>query len=281
MTKNLNLEWLEQFVKSKIENITEDVYDFCQKNNISVEEWDWTGGYGLPFETGDPTDWFELSKSKTIDWSIDYISERKNFLHWPSLSWNTALPWSFEIIDMFKNDWSWDYLSSNDAINFDEKIINTYIDNWDWSRLSGNQSFPWTEININKFYNKIDWNRFCGNPKVNWTKEFIENHSDKITWHNFSKNIGINWSKDFVKKYSNQVSYNWVPEDIIYKFFFKDLDEHEIGSILSLEEFMFYEDRIDYENYYESNAYNMPTSYDNEFYDDERDLDQQHPDFDF
>lgn len=72
-----------------------------------------------------------------------------------------------------------------------------------------------------------------------------------------------------------------MPEDIIYKCFFKDLDEQEIGSILSLEEEMDYEDSIDYKNYRESYTDYRPSLYDNEFYDDERDLDQQHPDFDF
>ena len=42
---------------------------------------------------------------------------------------------------------------------------------------------------------------------------------------------------------------------------------------------MNYEDRIDYVD--EREVEDGGSLYDNEFYDDERDLDQQHPEFDF
>lgn len=280
MSQNLNFSWLENFVKNKIESITNDVLQFCDEHSIEVKDWEWSSTGDVFVFRERPKDWFELSKSKSIDWSIEYIARRKQYWHWHNLSKNNSIPWSYDLIRKFEKDWDWDNLSYNESIPFDEKIIKSFSEKWNWKILSGNKNFPWTEKLIDENIDKIDWGYLSGNINLCWTNALIKKYFEKLDWRNISQNEGVEWSIGFIYEYFDNLNHFLIPEKIIFQTILSKLKDEDIYKILDAEKALELEDKVGYKIFGNDDETWGNSLYDNEYYNDELDLDQQGPDFD-
>jgi hypothetical protein len=70
--------------------------------------------------------WNAISKSRVIQWDIDFLEKYEHRFTWHELAWNEAIIWDIEKIEKFKKRLDWYYLGRNKALPISEDMISKY-----------------------------------------------------------------------------------------------------------------------------------------------------------
>lgn len=292
LSKIPHLDWLEPFVKKKIELLTVNLEDFCKQHDMQIEGWEWAGqpeSKDIFFVPDNSKDWSKLSSDVNLPWSIKYISKRKRFWDWATLSLNPNLPWSIEILDKFEKLWNWGYLSSNTGLLWNMDLIDRYYIKWNWDSLCQNVAINWNITLIEKYFSSINWSLLSENPNLKFTESLIKKYENKWDWNSLSSNPNFIWNQYILDKYLPYIIWENIStegEEKVFNTLFKKLNDIEISNILDSQICLETEDYLKYEPYDDGSTY-LPLfkmegySIDDEYYNDELDFDQQGPDFDF
>lgn len=108
---------------------------------------------------GDKLDWEGIAGNEKLLVLPDFFEQ--NIEKWmnptivrsafSNLSDSKVLPWSFEFINRFINYWDWRRLSLNPSLPWSEKFIEYYLERWDLPLLNRNHGIPWTIDLIDKY----------------------------------------------------------------------------------------------------------------------------------
>lgn len=170
-------------------------------------------------------DWYELSKSKSVNWSEELLIKFSDKFNWNKLSANEFLPWDENLICNFWGKWNKSALLSNDNIFWDIKLIellvirNSSNSMTDFFQLLSSQkkNIEWNEELIDRFLHEWDWNELSSNIYVPWNISLIEKYKNKVVWgvrktfyqksyyQGLCVNTGIEWDKELIDKYSHLI----------------------------------------------------------------------------
>jgi hypothetical protein len=200
--------------------------------------------------------------------------------------------------------WNWDGLSTNCNLELDEEFVDIFSNNLNWSCLVLNDNLSLTPYILEKYNDKIDWMYLQDNNGIMWTEHFFEVNAHKWVWLVYFQNTYYKTDNiDILVKglSTNKMIYNNFFKGISRKFINELLSEYKNTSYsksypdsnsnpeLYLDCFegnerddaiKDYNDWDDYETEKLENRIN-DTLYESPYYDDESDLDQQDPRFDF
>jgi len=158
-------------------------------------------------------DWGEVSRSKSLQWSVGLIERHENRWDWSgygSLSSNESLPWSADLIERFEDRWDWKYLSNNEALPWSKELIERFVDNWDWNNLSGNEALPLSADLIERFEDRWSWSGrgpINKNEAIPWSEDLLQRFEEKWNWSHLSTQETLPWSDDLLKRYEDR--WNW------------------------------------------------------------------------
>ncbi len=154
-------------------------------------------------------DWKELSRNKSLPWSLKLIEKCEDKWDCISLSRKAFIPLSVELIEKYEDKLVWIFLSIKEPLPWSIEFIEKYKKKWNWEVLSNNEYLPWSIEFIEKYKKKWNWELLSNNEYLPWSIEFIEKYEDKWNWKFFglSKNESLPFSLELIEKYHDR--WNW------------------------------------------------------------------------
>jgi hypothetical protein len=190
------------------------------------DRWDWytlSGTESMPWSIDlierfkDRWDWDYLSKSRSLPWSIPLIERFEDRWNWgpqhsfrEGLSGHAGIPWSVALIERFEDRWNWNTLSGNKSMPWSMDLIERFKDRWDWYTLSGTESMPWSIDLIERFKDRWNWNALSTIVTIPWSFKFFECFEDRLDWSRPSKDIELPWSIDLIERFKDRWSWDTV-----------------------------------------------------------------------
>lgn len=147
------------------------------------ENLEWDLGNENPFEKD--LNWDEIN---LYDYLFGLVTQKEVYYlfdfsfikwDWKELSKNKSLPWSIELIENYKAKWDWGELSRNESLPWSINLIEKFTYQWDWKILSEKENLPWSIDFFEKYIDKLDFQYLSRNESLPWSEEFFEEHFDK------------------------------------------------------------------------------------------------------